>query len=138
MYKILVDYDPSEINNKIIIDGVFAAHAHLVGEKDKSFSIFLENNAGKILGGMQASLDTESIYIELLWVDDLIRNQGYGKQLLNTAEQEALKVGCKFSTVDTWDFQAPEFYLKNGYDCIGEIKNYWQGHARIFFRKKLK
>jgi hypothetical protein len=42
--------------------------------------------------------------------------------LLYTAEQEAIKNGCVFSTVDTWDFQAEEFYLKNGYERIGEIK----------------
>jgi len=134
----MVDYDPSETNNNKIREGVFAAHAHLVGEKDKSFSVFLEIMKGEILGGVLASLDTESIYIELLWVDDSLRNQGYGKRLLNTIEQEAIKKSCHFSTVDTWDFQAEEFYLKNGYVRIGEVKNYWKGHSRIFLRKNLK
>jgi hypothetical protein len=40
--------------------------------------------------------------------------------------------------VDTWDFQAEEFYLKNGYERIGELKNYWHGHSKIFLRKKLR
>jgi hypothetical protein len=38
----------------------------------------------------------------------------------------------QFSLVDTWDFQAKEFYLKNGYEKIGELKNYWHGHSKLF------
>jgi len=26
--------------------------------------------------------------------------------------------------LDTFDFQAEEFYIKNGYEAIGEIKNF--------------
>lgn len=66
------------------------------------------------------------------------RKQGYGKKLLDAAEQEAIKNGCIFSTTDTFDFQAEEFYLKNGYERMGEIKKYWYDHSRIFFRKNLK
>lgn len=138
MHNIIVDYDPNQIDSKTLSDGVFAAHAYLIGERDKSFSVFLKNDSGQVLGGIQASFDTESIYIELLWVEDAYRNQGYAKQLLAVAEQEAIKNGCRLATVDTWDFQAEGFYLKNGYARIGEIKNYWKGHSKIFLRKDLK
>lgn len=39
--------------------------------------------------------------------------------------------------LDTFDFQAEEFYLKNGYTAIGEIENFPKGHKRIYFSKKL-
>ena len=42
-----------------------------------------------------------------------------------------------FSTINTMDFQAEEFYLKYGYKHICEFKNYILGHARIFLRKKI-
>ncbi len=58
-------------------------------------------------------------------------------ELLEAAEKEAVGNGCIFSLVDTWDFQAEEFYLKNGYERMGEIKNYWHGHSKLFLRKKL-
>lgn len=59
-------------------------------------------------------------------------------KLLDEVEQEAIKNGCVFSLVDTWDFQAEEFYLKKGYERIGELKNYWLGHSKIFLRKNLR
>ena len=138
MYEIMVDYAPDQAENSVISEGVFAAHADLIGEKDKSFSVFLKNDAGQVFGGVQASFDTESVYIDLLWVDETLRNKGYGKQLLNAVEKEAVKNGCQSLTVDTWDFQAEEFYLKNGYQRIGEVKNYWKGHSKIFLRKTIQ
>lgn len=98
----------------------------------------MKDNLGNVLRGIQAFLDNESIYIDTLWVHESLRNKGFGTQLLEAAEKEAIKNGCQFSLVDTWDFQAEEFYLKKGYERIGELKNYWHGHSKAFLRKKLK
>ena len=138
MYKVVVDYEPVEADNAVVREGIIASNETIVGERDKAFSIFLKNDSGKVFGGIQAFLDTESIYIDVLWVEKNLQKQGYGTKLLDAAEQEAIKNGCRFSLVDTWEFQAEEFYLKNGYERIGEIKNYWHGHSKIFLRKKLK
>ena len=43
----------------------------------------------------------------------------------------------KTAMVDTFDFQAEGFYLKNGYRPIGEINNFPEGHRRIYFSKEL-
>ncbi|MBS0636436.1 MAG: GNAT family N-acetyltransferase [Verrucomicrobia bacterium] len=137
MYKVVVDYAPSEADNAIVREGILASIENIVGVRDKAFSIFLKNDSGKVFGGIQAFLDAESIYIDVLWVEKSLQNQGCGTKLLNAAEREAIENGCIFSLVDTWDFQAEKFYLKNGYEKIGEIKNYWHGHAKIFLRKKL-
>ena len=56
MYQVIVDHRPSETDNNVINNGVFEAHAGLVGERDKSFSVFLKNNVGEIFGGIRASL----------------------------------------------------------------------------------
>ena len=136
--KVVVDYDPSQTDNAVISEGLIASNAHIVGERDKAFSIFLKNDSGKILGGIQAFLDTESVYIDVLWVEEKLQKKGYGTKLLDVAELEAIKNGCKFLTVDTWDFQAEEFYLKKRYERIGEVKNYWRGHSKIFLRKKIR
>lgn len=138
MYKVVVDYAPSEADNAVVREGIIAFNENIVGERDKDFSIFLKSDSGKVVGGIQAFLDTESIYIDVLWVEGDLQKQGYGTKLLDAAEREAIKNGCIFSLVDTWDFQAEEFYLKKGYERIGEVKNYWHGHSKIFLRKNLK
>ena len=135
--KVVVDYTPSQADNDVVSEGIIASNARIVGERDKAFSIFLKNDSGKIFGGIQAFLDTESIYVDVLWVEEKLQKKGYGTELLDVVEQEAVKNGCRYVTVDTWDFQAEGFYLKNGYERIGEVKNYWLGHSKISLRKQI-
>ena len=135
MYKVVVDYDPSQADNAVVSEGIIAFNENIIGERDKAFSIFLKNDSGKIFGGIQAFLNTASVYIDVLWVEESHQKQGYGTKLLGAAEREAIKNGCIFSLVDTWDFQSEEFYLKNEYERIGEIKNYWHGHSKNSLEK---
>jgi GNAT superfamily N-acetyltransferase len=135
--NVVVDYAPTEADNTAVREGIVAFNESVVGERDKTFSIFLKNELGRVFGGIQAFLGTESLYIDVLWVEKSLQKQGYGTKLLDAAEQEAIKNGCKFITVDTWDFQAEGFYVKNGYERIGELKNYWLGHSKIFLKKIL-
>ena len=137
MYKVIVDHTPSQSDNDVVKEGLIKCFEAKFGERDKQFSIFLKNDSGKVFGGIQAMMDTESVYIDVLWVEEILQNQGYGTKLLGAAELEAIENGCIYYLVDTWDFQAEEFYLKNGYERIVEIKNYWHGHSKIFLRKKL-
>lgn len=138
MYKVIVDYAPSPSDNDIVREGLIKCYEAQFGERDKELSIFLKNDSGNIFGGIQAFMDTESIYIDALWVEENLRKQGYGSKLLAAAEREAIANKCMYSLVDTWDFQAEEFYLRNGYERISEIKSYWRGHSKLFLRKKLK
>lgn len=137
-YKIVVDYSPTERDNAILREGIDAFNEKILGERDIPFSVFLKNELGKIFGGLQGFVGSESIYIDVLWVEEHLKQQGFGAKLLGAAEQEASNKGCIFSLVDTWDFQSEEFYLKNGYERIGELENYWLGHSKIFLRKNLR
>ncbi len=137
MYKVIVDHNPSHSDNDVVKEGLIKSYEAQFGERDKELSIFLKSDSGKVFGGIQAIFDSEAIYIEALWIEENLRKQGYGKKLLAAAEGEAIENGCRFSLVDTWDFQAEEFYLKNGYEKIGELENYWHGHSKLFLRKKL-
>ena len=139
MYEIIIDHNPSQEDNAVVREGLISFNETMTGEpRDKEFSIFLKNGSGKIFGGLKAFFDTESIYIDTFWIDEKIRHQGWGTKLLNAAEKEAAKNDCVFSLLDTWSFQAEEFYLKNGYERIGEVKNYWLGHSKISLRKKIR
>ena len=138
MYTIMVDYEASDEDNAAVMEGLISFNESVMGEpRDKEFSIFLKNDSGKIFGGLKAHIDKVSVYIVTLWVDEKLRHQGFGTKLLDIAEQEAIKNGCIFSTLDTYDFQAEGFYKKCGYEHMGEIKNYWYNHSRIFLRKQL-
>ncbi|MDX9956267.1 MAG: GNAT family N-acetyltransferase, partial [Anaerolineae bacterium] len=76
-------------------------------------------------------------YVNLMWLPEELRRHGYGKQLLALAEEEARRRGARHAYLDTFSFQAPEFYKKYGYQVFGTLENFPQGHQRYFLTKDL-
>jgi len=60
-----------------------------------------------------------------------------GTSLLQHVEAVAREKGAYISILDTFDFQAEEFYIKNGYTPFGELKDFPNGHRKIYLFKKL-
>ncbi|MDH2394796.1 GNAT family N-acetyltransferase [Providencia rettgeri] len=80
-----------------------------------SLGIYFKNDDGVMLGGLLASVKANWLCIGYLWVSESARNDGLGRELMYTAEREAIKLGCIHSLVDTFSFQALPFYEKLGY-----------------------
>jgi len=98
----------------------------------------LKNEEGQVIGGILAGIGYwAGLEIKILWVHEDHRQQGLGTKLLQKAEQEAITQGAKISSLDTFDFQAEQFYLKNGYQEFGRLENFPKGHQRIYLSKKL-
>lgn len=76
------------------------------------------------------------LFIRYLWVSDMLRGQGIGRELMAGAEARAFERGCHSAWVDTFSFQAPDFYRKLGYEPFGEL-DYPPVHKRIFLQKRL-
>ena len=91
--------------------------------------------SGEIIGGIAGSTNWDWLYIELLAIELRYRGQGYAKDLVISAEEMAQERGCVGSWVDTFTFQAPEFYRKLGYEQFGELPNYPGKESRLFLRK---
>ncbi len=89
---------------------------------------------GGVLGGINY---WNGLEIKILWVKEGYRRHKLGQKLLSYIETTAKKKGASLSMLDTFDFQAEYFYLKNGYISIGKIKNFPNGHKRIYFSKEL-
>jgi ribosomal protein S18 acetylase RimI-like enzyme len=77
------------------------------------------------------------LFIESLWDAEPLRRRGHGKQLVLTAEREAVQRGCRFAHLDTFSFQAPDFYRRLGYEVFGVLTGYAGGHSRYFMKKPL-
>jgi len=99
---------------------------------------YVIKNNGIIIAGINSLLYCwKCLYIDVLWVDDQFRHQGLGSQLLHRVEDEARNLGCKLAHLDTFDFQGKDFYLKNGYEIFGTLKDCPPGHTRYYLNKKL-
>ena len=75
--------------------------------------------------------------LHLLFVKEELRGLGYGHRLLKNAEEEARKRGAKNVYLDTFSFQAPDFYKRHGYQVFGELNDFPAGQQRFFFTKEL-
>jgi ribosomal protein S18 acetylase RimI-like enzyme len=101
-------------------------------------SVFIRDPDGSVVAGLVGSTLWDWLRISILAVDNQTRSQGYGSMLMQAAETEALKRGCKYAWVDTFSFQAQAFYEKNGYELFGELADYPAGHTRLFLKKTLQ
>ena len=100
------------------------------------FAIFLRDDDDAIRGGLIGHAYAGWLFINLLWVHADLRRERIGSRLIAEAEQRALAFGCHSAWVDTFSFQAPEFYRKLGYREFARL-DYPPDHERIFLRKRL-
>jgi GNAT superfamily N-acetyltransferase len=106
-------------------------------DKSQSLCFVLHAPDQVIVGGVIGATYWDWLYIDLLWLKDELRGRGYGHRLLMLAEQEARKRGAKNAYLDTFSFQAPDFYKQHGYQVFGELADFPTGHQRYFFTKQL-
>ncbi len=90
-----------------------------------------------IVGGLIGETHWDWFYVNLLWLKEELRGHGYGHRLLTLAEEEARKRGAKNAYLDTFSFQAPDFYQRHGYQVFGELKDFPTGHQRYYLTKQL-
>ena len=105
--------------------------------KNEPLNIYLEDEQGKLKAGMVAETFGNWLEIEYLYVSDDLRGQGIGSKILKVAERESKERGCKYSFVDTFNFQASKFYEKHGYKEVFALKNYPYTGERYYYTKEL-
>ncbi|WHE88141.1 GNAT family N-acetyltransferase [Lachnoanaerobaculum gingivalis] len=105
--------------------------------KSEPLNIYLEDEQGNLKAGMVAETFGNWLEIEYLYVSDDLRGQGIGSKILKMAERGSKERGCKYSFVDTFNFQAPKFYEKHGYKEVFALKNYPYTGERYYYTKEL-
>ena len=77
------------------------------------------------------------LFIKLLWLHEALRRQDLGSEAVGTLEAEARRLGATQAYVDTFSFQAPDFYRKLGYHEFGRLEGWPLGHSRYWMTKAL-
>ena len=93
---------------------------------------------GNVLAGINSILYCwNCLYIDVLWVKEEVRKEGYGSILLNKVEKIAKEKGCKLIHLDTFDFQTKDFYIKHGYEIFGVLDDCPIEHKRYYIKKNI-
>jgi GNAT superfamily N-acetyltransferase len=91
----------------------------------------------EIVGGVIGATYWDWFHLDLMWIKEELRGRGFGHRLLTLAEDEARQHGAKKAFLDTFSFQAPDFYQQHGYQVFGELQDFPSGHQRYFLKKQL-
>lgn len=113
-YQIEFSADPEQEDTATLSKGL-SAYAMKHGHNPiEPFGFFIRSN-NQVLAGCNGNIGYDWVYIDQLWVDESLRGQGYGKALMQAAEQLAKEKNCLASAVCTMDWEALSFYKKLGY-----------------------
>ena len=99
---------------------------------------YVIKDEGKIIAGINAFIMPWGLmYVDVLFVDESYRYKGLGTTLLKRVEDEAKAMGTVLSNLTSFDFQACDFYIKQGYEIFGMLEDSPKGHILYFLKKNL-
>ncbi len=137
-YRILPAEKPTDEMWDVIGGGIHNYNIQHGGDSHGTNVCFvLQSPDGEVAGGLIGETHWGWFYINLLFVKEELRGRGYGHRLLTLAEDEARQRGATKAYLDTFSFQAPEFYKQHGYQVFGELKDFPPGHIRYYLSKQL-
>jgi ribosomal protein S18 acetylase RimI-like enzyme len=128
--------EDSEYIRKKVIEHNLSKLPDNVKHPVKNISFILRDEGGEILGGITGTIFWYNLHIDFLWVDESLRGSGYGTELLNHIEKIARENRCQLIQLDTFSFQAPDFYQKNGYEIVGVIEGHPNKENQQYYLKK--
>ncbi|WP_205520137.1 GNAT family N-acetyltransferase [Virgibacillus doumboii] len=113
---------------------------HSEARKDDAvqpINIRLSNSEEKWIGGITAEVYWDWMEINDFWISENYRGEGLGGVLLEKTESIASKKGATKALLTTFDFQAHSYYMKKGYQVVGEINDYPPGSSFYTMAKTL-
>ena len=98
----------------------------------------IKNSNGDVIGGILAIAALWHIlHIDTMWVKQEFRGNRIASKLLQDVEESAKGLGCHLSYLETYDFQAKEFYINNGYKIFGVLEDCPKDHTCYSLSKRL-
>jgi GNAT superfamily N-acetyltransferase len=136
--KLVVTDAPDLSAYYVILAGLDAFNTERTGPGEwRRLAVLIHDDAGLVIGGLWGATWYGWLCSELLFVPEGLRGRGLGAAILGRAEAEARERGCHTAWLDTFEFQAREFYEHLGYTLFAQLDDYPLGFARFFMKKAL-
>lgn len=129
---------PTAKELQFLEDRLYEFNCAQTGQDDgQLFAFFLRNEQQEIVAGLSGWTWAQACEIRTLWVHPAWRGHGYGRSMLESAEQEAQDRGCRVILIGSYSFQAPEFYQKCGYGLAWQLNDFPPGHHHCYLVKQV-
>lgn len=129
------DLTPAEIDG--LEDRIYEVNAARTGYRDAAALGFTVEVQGELVGAVAGYTWGGVCELRQVWVRDGDRGRGLGRSLVRAAIEEARARGCSSVILATYDFQAPSFYARLGFETVAEIVDKPVGHTEFVMRLKL-
>jgi GNAT superfamily N-acetyltransferase len=135
-----VSKSPEPDAERIIGDGLNAYNDQAVGYSDRAplHVLVRDPDSGEIIGGVSGRTSLGLVFIDLVYLPEGLRGRDIGTRMIELAEGEARRRGCRAGVLYTISFQAPGFYQRLGWRVFGEIPCDPPGASRVFLTKDFR
>jgi GNAT superfamily N-acetyltransferase len=99
--------------------------------------VLRDETSEAVLGGLWGRTGWDWLTIELIFVPEALRGNGFGRSMIDMAEAEAVRRGCHSAWLDTLNPSALVLYERLGYVRFGELSDFPKGQTRYFLQKRL-
>jgi len=120
-------------------DKIYEYNSSIINQHNgKLFAKIIRDEKGIVIAGISGWSWAKVSEITLLWVREENRKNGFGKMLLQAAEDEMVKEGCRTILLRSYSFQAPLFYESNGYKIAYVMDDFPNGYKHYTLVKRIK
>ncbi|MEO0482310.1 MAG: GNAT family N-acetyltransferase [Planctomycetota bacterium] len=133
----LIENAPPAISG--LVDAGLDRHNAAAAELDgvAPFTCLVRSPEGSVIGGANARRWGACCEIQQMWVDEAHRGKGLGAQLVAEVESHARRCRCTLLFLETFSFQAPEFYGRLGFETACAFAGFPGGVRKYIMRKSL-
>jgi GNAT superfamily N-acetyltransferase len=130
---------PEDGERTVVMDGLRAYNEERAGVSDaRQLAILARDpDTGEVVGGLLGRSYLGLLTVERFFLPENLRRGGLGGRILAMAEEEGRRRGCTRAVLSTLHFQAPGFYLKQGWEVAARIECEPPGHTRFYMTKNL-
>ena len=137
--KITLTDAPDDDERAVIHDGLRGYNeTQAGGPRGRPLAILVRDpETTKVVGGLLGRTYLGLLTVEQFFLPEHLRRGRLGSRILAMAEEEGRRRGCTRAVLSTVHFQAPGFYLKQGWEVAARIECEPPGHTRFYMTKKL-
>jgi GNAT superfamily N-acetyltransferase len=134
--RVTDDLTPEQL--AFLDDRIYEFNVSATGISDgKWLGVLVRDQSGAVVAGLSATTWGACCKVRDVWVREDLRRRGMGTRLLDAAESEAKRRGCRQVVLSSHSFQAPDFYRKRGFEVFAVVEDNPIGHREVHLRKVL-
>lgn len=130
----IITESPTDVDEQFLYAQLNQYNDQYRTKDGKLISIYIKDANGKIVAGLSGLTFLTWLQVDVLWVNEMERGKNIGSELLAKAECIAIDRDCIGVNIETYSYQAYDFYLKQGYTEFGRLTGYGP-HTRHFLKK---